>query len=265
MKPSPLYKNIETGIVLDSTEAATYKGIAIKTLIFLAFNLVGALGMYFVLPQLIGSGDSASSRWLVGALVAVSIASILAVIFGLLGRFIPRLAKVFGSIYSFCIGLVIGTLTTIVDHYLIRFAGLICITGTLIIFGVMLLLFATGVVKPSAKLKAIVLGILIAGLLLTIATLIFGIVLNVRNITGSINGWSISAYLGLCIGVEVFFLLYGVITLTFNFCEAQAVVTSGASKDAEWTVALGMEISLVYIYVELLRILVLIASLVDRR
>ena len=40
---------------------------------------------------------------------------------------------------------------------MIRYAGVICILGTFIIYGVMLLLFATGVVKPSNKLRAVVL------------------------------------------------------------------------------------------------------------
>ena len=35
MKPSPLYKNITTGqVILDKSEAASYKGVALKTAIF---------------------------------------------------------------------------------------------------------------------------------------------------------------------------------------------------------------------------------------
>ena len=63
--------------------------------------------------------------------------------------------------------------------------------------------------------------------------------------------------------MEAFLLLYGVITLTFNFAEAQAVVESGCSKNAEWSVALGLLVSVVYIYVEVLRLISYIAMSKD--
>lgn len=265
MKPSPLYKNITTGqVILDKSEAASYKGVALKTAVFLAMNLVGALLAYFLLPMLVNKANATGDAYpLSSFLIAVVISSIVAFIFGLIGRFSSRTTPVTGTIYSVAIGFTIGALTSIVDHYMIRFAGVICILGTFVIYGVMLLLFATGVVKPSNKLRAVVLGLLISGLLLALATLIFGLVM--RGSTGYNSEWGYSTYLWMCIGVEVFFLLYGVITLTYNFCEAQAVVAGGSPKKEEWNVALGMEISLVYIYMELLRLLILIAQLADRK
>jgi uncharacterized YccA/Bax inhibitor family protein len=68
-----------------------------------------------------------------------------------------------------------------------------------------------------------------------------------------------SAYLGMLIGIELFLLIYGAITLGLNFAEAQAVVERGASKDAEWSVSLGLMVSVVYIYVEILRLVYYIA------
>ena len=60
--------------------------------------------------------------------------------------------------------------------------------------------------------------------------------------------------------MEFFLLVYGVITLSLNFQEAQMVVQLGASKNSEWSVALGLMISIVYIYVEILRLLVLLLA-----
>ena len=69
-----------------------------------------------------------------------------------------------------------------------------------------------------------------------------------------------STYLGVMIGVEVFLLIYGIVTLSLNFAEANAVVQRGASKGAEWSVSLGLMISIVYIYVEVLRLIMLFAA-----
>ena len=71
---------------------------------------------------------------------------------------------------------------------------------------------------------------------------------------------NIGAYMGLMIFIEAFLLIYGVITLSFNFQEAQYVVQSGASKGAEWCVALGLMVSLIYIYLEIVRLLMLIIA-----
>ena len=62
--------------------------------------------------------------------------------------------------------------------------------------------------------------------------------------------------------IEAIYLVYAVVMLTFNFCEAVMVVNNGATKKAEWSVALGLMSALAYIYVELLRILLIIASIV---
>ncbi len=262
MKPSPLYKNIHTeGVILDSSNTATYKGVAFKTMLFLVANIVGALAAYFTLYNLIENNATPELGVYLAFMITASMASL---IFGLIGRFAPRTAKVVGFIYSLSIGFLLGSITSIVDHYIIRYAGVICVLGTLIIYGVVLLLFATGVIKNSNIFRSILFGVLIGGLLLAIFTMVFGFIMRAENLKGNL-GWGISAYLGLCIALESFLLLYGVITLTLNFSEAQAVVQQGAPKDSEWSVALGMEISLVYIYVELLRLLVLIASLVDRK
>jgi uncharacterized YccA/Bax inhibitor family protein len=68
-----------------------------------------------------------------------------------------------------------------------------------------------------------------------------------------------SRYIDMLIGIELFLLIYGAITLGLNFAEAQAVVDRGASKDAEWSVSLGLMVSLIYIYVEVLRLVYYLA------
>ena len=51
------------------------------------------------------------------------------------------------------------------------------------------------------------------------------------------------------------FLPCNFFTLLLNFDEAKRVVDYGASKDAEWSVSLGLMVTLIYIYVYLIRIL----------
>ena len=45
-----------------------------------------------------------------------------------------------------------------------------------------------------------------------------------------------------------------------ELAEAEAVVKYGAPKKTEWSVALGMEFALIFIYINILRILAILAN-----
>jgi uncharacterized YccA/Bax inhibitor family protein len=67
-------------------------------------------------------------------------------------------------------------------------------------------------------------------------------------------------YFMICIAVEVVLLIEGVISLVFNFAEADSVIKAGCSKNAEWCVSLGLSISLIFIYIDILRLIFYIAA-----
>ena len=258
MKPSPLFTAVKTRneTITDVREAATYRGVAIKTGVFLLLTLITASLAYFFLPKIIENAGVSGNDQTLGAYVGVMIGSaVVALIAGIVGRVSDRAAMIAGSIYALAEGFLLGSITAIVDNYMIRYAGLICVFGTFIIFGVMLILYATGVIRVNNIFRAVMLGFFIGLIALIPFTIVIALVGHLMDQT---------TYLWICLGIEAFLLLYGVITLALNFAEAEAVVKSGAPKRSEWSVALGMEISLVYIYIELLRLLIVIASLVDR-
>lgn len=223
---------------LDESVHATYKGIAIKTVILLSITIaIGILTAIF-LPQLIAS----DSYGFLGALIIA--ASIIGFISVIIGRFSDRTARVCSVIYAICEGFVLGTLTALVDAFYPG-AGTLSITATVIIFTVMLILYAFGFVRNGSIVRMIAFGIIASVLALVIFDVIYVL------FTGSSD-------FGIYFLIQALLLIYGVITLTFNFAEAEAVVKMGASKDAEWSVALGMEVSLVYIYIYVLRLVILI-------
>ena len=240
MRQSPLFSNIQTGeAYYDEVERASYKGITVKTFILLGIAaLVGAM-VSFYLPQIVENNLSTF-------VVTLAISSIVGFIAVMVGRFSETKAKYASVIYSICEGLFLGTLTSIINLY-VEGAATIAIFSTLIIFAVMLTLFSTGILRVGTKFRrfcfTFTLGAIAIVLFMSIASLFI----------------DYSAYLGMLIGIELFLLIYGAITLGLNFAEAQAVVERGASKDAEWSVSLGLMVSVVYIYVEILRLVYYIA------
>lgn len=161
---------------------------------------------------------------------------------------------VFGTIYSLSMGFLLGSVTALVEK-VVPGIGIAAVFGTLIIFAIMLLLFFTGIVKSGRVLRAILIGVLLGIFSLGLFTLV--LVLT--------NAITSTEYLWLLLVIDGLYLIYAVVMLCFNFLEAEAVVKGGAVKNAEWSVALGLMTTLAYIYIELLRILLIIASIVGNK
>lgn len=245
MKQSPLFSNIRTGeAVYDDVDHATYKGITIKTCLLLLISILIAASIAFALPTILTNN-------LVTFVVTLCVSSVVGFIAVILGRSSEKWAKYAAVIYAICEGLFLGSLSAIVEAF---YPGVVstAVFSTIVLFAVMLTLFATGVIRVGSKFRSICFGLTLGALGIIILMSIFSLFIP-----------DYGTYLGIMIGVEVFLLFYGVITLALNFAEANAVVAMGASKDAEWSVALGLLVSIIYIYIEVIRLLALIAARSD--
>ncbi|MDE7263290.1 MAG: Bax inhibitor-1/YccA family protein [Anaeroplasmataceae bacterium] len=245
MKQSPLFSSIQTGeAVYDDVDRATYKGITVKTTILLLITILIAAVVAFALPTILTNNPMVFY-------VTLIVSSIVGFISVMVGRMSERKAKYASVIYSICEGLFLGTLSAIVEAYV---PGVVttAIFSTVVLFAIMLILFATGIMRVGSKFRSICFGLTLGAIAIIPLMFIFSMFIP-----------DYGTYLGIMIGVEVFLLFYGVITLALNFAEANTVVSMGASKDAEWSVSLGLLVSIVYIYVEVVRLLVLIAARSD--
>lgn len=246
MNQNPMFSNIETGeAVYDNVDRATYKGITVKTSILLLITVLIAAVVAFALPDILTNNYEAFYTLL-------AISSIVGFISVIVGRMSERKAKYASVIYAICEGLFLGSLSAILEAVI---PGIVttAVFSTIALFAIMLILFATGVMRVGSKMRSICFGLTLGAIVIIPLMFILNIVIG-----------NYTTYLGIMIGVEVFLLFYGVITLSMNFQEANAVVSMGASKDAEWSVSLGLLVSIVYIYVEVLRLIALVVARNDR-
>lgn len=224
------------------TDAATYTGITAKTGIFLLVAFAAAFGANLLLKD-------AKFDALISIFIAATIAAFIAV---LIGTLVPRVSAPFGALYSASQGFVLGTLTILLDQ-IFPGIGIMAITGTLVIFGVTLLLYTSGKVRASNKMRKFVLISLIGLILMSftnwILSLIFPEVMTI-----------IQTNLPLAIIVSLFIIFLGAIMLILDFDRAQQLVQMGAPKNYEWTVALGLMVTIVWIYLEVLKLLVILLS-----
>lgn len=238
IRSNPLFNNVSTSYDSISENQATYSGITLKTLLLLGVSGIAAFIAGIGLHQI----ENLSAFILM--LLVFSIVGFIAVI---IGRTNPSRSAVCGAIYSVCEGTILGTITALVDMYMEGIA-LIAIGTTAIVFLVCLVMFSCGMMRSRSMLSRI-LAVLFISIILSYVMLLVCSILEI----GGVNVLY-KERLGLTLLVEVLFLVYATVMLFLNFNEATYYVQSGATKDFEWTAAFGFLVSILYIYLEVLRI-----------
>jgi uncharacterized YccA/Bax inhibitor family protein len=161
----------------------------------------------------------------------------------------PTLARVLGPVYALAYGAALGGISAVYEQ---QWAGIVplAMLATASVFVVMLVLFATGTIRVTERLRMAIVGAMGGIFLLYLVSFVlslFGVDLYFwRNPTPLGIGISV-----LIVGVAAFSLL-----LDFDFI--QRAVAAGAPKHFEWYAAFGLTVTIVWLYLELLRLLSLL-------
>jgi uncharacterized YccA/Bax inhibitor family protein len=175
------------------------------------------------------------------------------IIAALVTVFKPTAAPITTPVYAAFEGLLLGALSFYFEQ---RYPGIV-INAVALTFGtlaVLLAVYSTGLIRPSENFK---LGILAA-------TGAIGLLYLVSMVMGffgkSIPFIHDSSPIGIAFSLFVVGLAALNLVLDFDFIERGAA--SGAPKYMEWVGAFGLLVTLVWLYIEILRLL---AKLQDRR
>jgi len=196
-------------------------------------------------PILTSSGEQAVQNttslpgWLfVAALVGFGLAMV--------AIFKPKAAPFLAPLYALCYGAALGAISAV---YNLSYDGIVvqAVLATFSIFFVMLLLYVTRIIKVTKKFTMVVvaatMGILVMYLFTWIAT-IFG---------ADIAFWNEPSVLG--IGITVAIIIVGALNLALDFAFIERASAAGAPRYMEWSGALGITVTMVWIYLEVLRLL----------
>ncbi len=240
----------EEGQAYVSSDVATKEGIASKTIFSIILAIVAGLIVSIFLQRTITSNvytEEQKVEYLSRLVTYAVIVGIVDIFVVLIGRFVPKTAKYCTPIYAVGEGSIIGILCSIGEMYLpgvTVMAG----AGTAVVFLVTFAFYNMGLNKRIGKIYSIAIAYMITLLLVSLFLFIFQLT------TGFALSW------GLLLAIEFLYLGYAVIMLTLDFAEADMVVSQGVAKTYEWTVVLGFIITIFYIFVELFRIIMIIAS-----
>ncbi|MFB0839157.1 Bax inhibitor-1/YccA family protein [Arthrobacter sp. E44] len=195
--------------------------------------------------------------------VAQGLASLLMIV-GALGGFVLALVNTFKKqpspalilAYAALEGLFLGGLTRILDG-MFPGVGLQAVIGTLSVFAVTLVLFKSGKVRATPRAMRFF-------MIAVIGYAVFALINMIMMWTGAVQ-----SPFGLRTSVEIFGIPLGVFigllaiglaafSLIMDFTSIEEGVRSGAPQRFSWTAAFGLTVTLVWLYVEIIRLLAIL-------
>ena len=224
-------------VVSHDHTAMTINGTINKTGLLLVLVLIGAMFSWsrFTGPE---SVSALTPLILVGAIGGLVV--------GLLTSFKQTWAPYTAPLYAVLEGLFIGALSAIFE---LRFPGIVmqAVGLTFGTMAAMLLAYRSGLIRATEKFKLGVVAATGGILLLYLANFVMGFF---GHSIGFIHG---SSMLG--IGFSVVVVIVAAMNLILDFDLIETGAQSGAPKYMEWYGAFALVVTLVWLYLELLRLL----------
>lgn len=218
----------------------TVKGAATKTLLLLLMTTVTAS----ITWKLFNVENTMVFPLMIGGAIG-------AFIFALITSFKPEKSAIFGSLYAICEGLALGAVSAAYNYetYGLVFQAVLL---TFVVTAIMAFCYRMGILQATAKFtKVLFFATAAVGVfyLLSIVLSFFNIELSVFR-------------LGL-LGIVIQFVIVAVaaLNLILDFDVIESGVREGAPEYMEWYGAFSLMVTLVWLYLEILRLL----SILNRR
>lgn len=221
------------------TDRMSYEDTIVKTLLAFGVLVVGAVAGWN-LPPIV---------WIIGAVVGFVLA--------LVNTFKKKPSPGLVLAYSFAQGLFVGGISGVYNS---MWGGIVtqAVFGTLAVFAITLALFSSGKVRATPKATRFFLIAMVGYMAFSLVNL----VLMWTGVTDTAFGALGIELFGIPLGVliGIFVVIMAAYSLILDFDQIQTGVRRGAPRIHAWTAAFGLIVTLVWLYLEILRILAIIAS-----
>ncbi len=222
-----------------SPASMTYGGVVAKTLVLLVLTVIAAS---FGWQNALRWFSPSSGLLFLGGFIVLMMLTFAAVAN-------PGAAAAAGVVYALLMGGWMGAISRVYESYYKGIVGQAVFTS-LCVFLACLLLYGTRVVKVTNKFAAMLIGATVGLVFLYLAAWIF-------TLFGvDFELWTSPTPLG--IGLAIGIALVAALTLFLDFAVIERGVQAGAPKGFEWYCAYGLQSTLVWLYVEILRVIALL-------
>ena len=220
----------------DQMDRMTYENVIMKT-----------LGAFVVLLAFAAVGWFVPGLWIVGGIVGFVLA--------LVNIFKKEPSPALILAYSAAQGLFVGGISA---FYQSQWDGIVlqAVIGTLVVVGVTLALFASGKIRASKRATKIF-------LIAMVGYAVFSLVnmgLMIFGVTESMFGLRDTIFLGMPLGfwLGILVILLAAYSLVLDFDAVQTGVKRGAPAKYGWTAAFGIMVTVIWLYLEMLRLLAIL-------
>ena|SRR6185312_662256 len=217
--------------------AMTIRGTVDKTAILLAVATVAALLPWRLFLR---TGDPALlTPWMALGTIGGFVTALVTI-------FKKRWAPISAPIYAACEGLALGSLSALLE---VRYPGIVlrAMALTFATLGVMLVAFRTKAIRATDGFKLGVVAATGGIALVYLASAVLGL-FGVH-----VGLWQSSGPVG--IGISLVVVVVAALNLVLDFDLIQQGAAQGAPKYMEWYGAFGLLVTLVWLYLEILRLL----------
>jgi uncharacterized YccA/Bax inhibitor family protein len=219
------------------TARMTASGAVSATLVLMALLLGAAVFGWSTVSEP-APGQVVFPGWVIAAVIVAFVCAIVAM-------FKPNLARFLAPVYALAEGAAIGAIS---HAYNIEYDGIVlqAVGATAGVFVVMLVLYRTGIIRVNDKFRRTVVGA-------TLGLMVFyGIALLFRLFGAEVSFLSNGSLMG--IGISLFAAGLAAMNLALDFDFIEQGERNGLPKHMEWYAGLGILVTLVWLYLELLRL-----------
>ncbi len=243
-----LKENVFSRDYRSSAEVMTINGTMNKTALMLLIVIAAAIFTWNKFFEAVTTNPEAASAAVMPWVIVGGIGGLIA---ALVTAFRPKSAGISAPIYAVFEGLLLGGLSAVFES---MYGGIVmrAVLLTLAVFFAMLFLYRSGIIKVTEKLK---MGIFAATAGIAVVYLV--------SFIGSFFGMQMSFLYGnsnLSIGISLFIVAIAALNLVLDFSFIEEAAGAGAPKYMEWYGAFGLMVTLIWLYLEILRLLSKLAS-----
>ncbi|VEI13000.1 Bax inhibitor-1/YccA family protein [Trueperella bialowiezensis] len=226
-------------------ERMTYQDALNKIAILLGLTVISGVATAVLLPPTLWTP------------VAVG-ATVVAFVVGLILAFQRMVKPGLAIAYAVMEGVALGGITAAFE---LIFPGIAfqTILATAIIVGVTVALHYSGAVRTSSKGRKIVLAVMLGYLVFSLVNILLMVLGVFDNQAWGARGYEIAGIpLGVVLGAVM--ILVAAYVLIADFEDINTAIVNGAPKEFAWTTGIAIVMTILWIYVEVLRILAIFAS-----
>ncbi len=246
-----LVRRAEAGEAAIDSSPATYGGIALKSVYFCVLTIVAAVVSALLFRYAI---VIESEKLLMAILISMGVCAALMLVLSLVVAFAPSSVKVAGSLFAIFQGAFLGVIVFFLETMFpgVAFAAVL---GTLIVFVVSVALNRVLSVRVSSRFVRVLLVAFASLILVELVLMIYALVSN------QFSAIFATVYFWIQLAISAFCVIYASILLMWDLQSASYIVETGADKSFEWQVSFSLVTTLVYLYIEILELIVRFAML----